>query len=116
MYKYVRMWQAWTNWRQGTAATMIDPMARANNGSAEDMLRCIHVGLLCIQENPSLRPTMASITRMLDASTLTLPVPSEPAYFREGFISEEYHPPISNYKHVVALSKNEMTVTELSPR
>ncbi|KAL4368018.1 hypothetical protein GQ457_05G030110 [Hibiscus cannabinus] len=40
---------AWKYWRQGTALNIIDPILR--DGSRNEMMRCIHIGLLCVQEN-----------------------------------------------------------------
>jgi hypothetical protein len=46
-----------------------------------EAVRCIHIGLLCVQEDPEDRPTMATIVLMLDSFTVTLPVPKQPAFF-----------------------------------
>ncbi|EYU23768.1 hypothetical protein MIMGU_mgv1a020214mg, partial [Erythranthe guttata] len=74
----------WKNWREGTVENMIDPILRAaGTGSLRDMIKCIHIGLLCVQENASKRPPMASILIMLSSSTMNLPVPSEPACFMD---------------------------------
>ncbi|KAH6791934.1 hypothetical protein C2S52_002411 [Perilla frutescens var. hirtella] len=114
---------AWKNWKKGTAANLIDPMLRASTGSLPDMLRCIHIGLLCVQQNPGSRPTMASIALMLSTSTITLPIPSKPAFFmasRDGSevsMSQEYRSTYTNYRRAeAATSQNDVTVTELSPR
>ncbi|KAL1342748.1 hypothetical protein AAHE18_09G179900 [Arachis hypogaea] len=69
---------AWKNWRDGTASNIIDHTM--NNGSRNEILRCIHIGLLCIQENLADRPNMASIVLMLNSHSLTLPVPSKPPF------------------------------------
>ncbi|KAI3456398.1 hypothetical protein Pfo_013061 [Paulownia fortunei] len=120
----------WKHWREGTAANMIDPVLRDGTGSIRDMLRCVHIGLLCVQENPSDRPTMASIILMLNSFTITLPVPSEPAFFmasRYGpntSLFHEYDSKETNSskasKIKVAISEgssqNDMSVTELYPR
>ncbi|GLU23203.1 hypothetical protein SLE2022_392270 [Rubroshorea leprosula] len=50
---------AWRNWREGTALHIVEPNLRAD--STAQMMKCIHVGLLCVQENPLQRPTMGSI-------------------------------------------------------
>ncbi|KAL5839824.1 hypothetical protein ACOSQ4_012432 [Xanthoceras sorbifolium] len=42
-------------------------------------MKCIHIGLLCVQESVSDRPTMASVVIMLNSNSLTLPAPSKPA-------------------------------------
>ncbi|KAB5534157.1 hypothetical protein DKX38_017243 [Salix brachista] len=69
---------AWRNWREGTAHDIIDPVL--SSGSAIEMKRCIHIGLLCVQENAADRPTMASVVLMLSNSSLTLQIPSQPAF------------------------------------
>ncbi|XLT11128.1 hypothetical protein HN51_056921 [Arachis hypogaea] len=69
---------AWKNWRDGTASNIIDHTM--NNGSRNEILRCIHIGLLCVQENLADRPNMASIVLMLNSHSLTLPVPSKPPF------------------------------------
>ena len=46
----------------------------------QEMLRCIHVGLLCVQEDPQLRLSMASVVVMLNSRSITLPAPDAPAY------------------------------------
>ncbi|KAJ6292684.1 hypothetical protein OIU78_024794 [Salix suchowensis] len=70
---------AWRNWREGTAQAIIDPVL--SSGSSTEMMRCIHIGLLCVQENVADRPTMDSIVLMLSSSSLTLQRPSQPAFF-----------------------------------
>ncbi|KAM1766229.1 hypothetical protein PS1_005102 [Malus domestica] len=71
---------AWKCWREGIAPNLIDPTL--TNGSRNEIMRCIHIGLLCVQENIDDRPTMNSIVLMLNSSSVTLPVPSQPAFFR----------------------------------
>ncbi|KAM7490584.1 hypothetical protein LguiA_033505 [Lonicera macranthoides] len=48
--------------------------------------------LLCIQENVADRPTMASIALMLSSFSLTLLVPSEPAFFRHSSVVDPEKP------------------------
>ena len=38
-----------------------------------EALRCIHVGLLCVQQRPEDRPMMSSVLIMLDRETAVLP-------------------------------------------
>ncbi|KAK3188238.1 hypothetical protein Dsin_027799 [Dipteronia sinensis] len=77
---------------------LIDPTL--NNGSRTEMIRCIHIGLLCVQENVVSRPTMASIVLMLNSFSLTLPVPSEPAFFMHSTILEETSSSVGYNTHV----------------
>ena len=43
-------------------------------------MRCIHIGLLCVQENVAARPTMASVVQMLNSHSSSLPTPAQPAF------------------------------------
>ena len=78
---FVQIMQAWKNWKQGTISTLIDPALKAD--STVDIMRCIHIGLLCVQENVIDRPTMASILLMLNSYSITLPIPSVPAFYMD---------------------------------
>ncbi|KAG8362955.1 hypothetical protein BUALT_BualtUnG0019700 [Buddleja alternifolia] len=67
---------------------MIDPVLRASSSFLQDMLRCIHIGLLCVQENVGDRQTMASVVLMLNSFFITLQVPSQPAFFVSNSFDE----------------------------
>ncbi|KAM3708288.1 hypothetical protein ACB098_02G087100 [Castanea mollissima] len=69
---------AWTNWSQGTASNLIDQTL--GNGSRNEIMRCIHIGLLCVQENVAYRPTMVSVIQMLNSASSSLPTPARPAF------------------------------------
>ena len=68
---------------------MIDPTLKTGSGSLRDIIRCIHIGLLCVQENVNDRPTMASVVLMLNSFSLTLSMPLEPAFFMRSSIAPE---------------------------
>ncbi|KAL0305885.1 UNVERIFIED_CONTAM: Cysteine-rich receptor-like protein kinase [Sesamum radiatum] len=117
----------WKNWRDGTAANVIDPVLRADTGSRQDMLRCIHIGLLCVQEIGANRPTMASVVLMLNSTTITLQVPSEPPFLMSTHFGpdtsrfQDYDSNSSKASRLKAgisegSSQNEVSVTELYPR
>ncbi|CAL9001515.1 unnamed protein product [Prunus brigantina] len=78
---------AWRSWREGTASNLIDPTL--NTGSRNEIMRCIHIGLLCVQENVADRPTMASVILMMNSYSFTLPVPSQPAFYLHRSIGLE---------------------------
>ncbi|KAK2973012.1 hypothetical protein RJ640_005555, partial [Escallonia rubra] len=80
---------AWKYWREGAGSNIIDPVLRADSGSIRDIIRCIHIGLLCVQENVASRPTMASVVLMLNSFSITLALPSEPAFFMHSSIDPE---------------------------
>ena len=74
--------QAWKLWRDGRPLDLLDPCL-GDSYSRNEVIRCIHIGLLCVQEDPADRPTMQSVVLMLNSYsvTLPLPVPQEPAFF-----------------------------------
>ncbi|KAF8030083.1 hypothetical protein BT93_E2492 [Corymbia citriodora subsp. variegata] len=69
----------WKCWREGTISNIIDPSI--TSGSSTEITRCIHLGLLCVQEDMANRPTMASVLLMLNSHSVTLQVPSQPTFF-----------------------------------
>ncbi|KAL8112891.1 hypothetical protein AgCh_020264 [Apium graveolens] len=80
---------AWKNWREGATSNVIDHILKNSSGSVHEMIRCVHIGLLCVQENIIASPAMASVVLMLNSFSLTLPVPSEPAFFMQSTIGAE---------------------------
>lgn len=71
--------QAWRNWKAQKATNTVDPTLV--NGSDREIMRCIHIGLLCVQNDVALRPTMGAVVLMLNSYSVSLAVPSEPAFF-----------------------------------
>ncbi|KAL6216940.1 hypothetical protein ACLB2K_010158 [Fragaria x ananassa] len=70
---------AWKSWKEGTTSSLIDSMLRT--GSRSEIMRCIHIGLLCVQQSIVDRPTMAAVIQMLTSNSLKLRVPSQPAFY-----------------------------------
>lgn len=53
-----------------------------------EFLKYIHIGLLCIQEDPLDRPIMSSIVVMLVSDTIMLPKPAQPAFSVGRFVGK----------------------------
>ncbi|KAF6986628.1 hypothetical protein CFC21_004355 [Triticum aestivum] len=70
----------WEHWVAETVLEVVDPCMN-KSFSESDALRCIHVGLLCIQGNPADRPMMSTVAMMLGSNTFSLPTPSKPAFY-----------------------------------
>ncbi|XP_049936378.1 cysteine-rich receptor-like protein kinase 34 isoform X1 [Nymphaea colorata] len=52
---------AWSLWREGKGTEFIDPVLKDGTTSTSDqMLRCLHIAFLCIQEDPATRPSMST--------------------------------------------------------
>jgi hypothetical protein len=102
----------------------VDPTIRL--GATTEIMRCIHIGLLCVQENVADRPTMASVILMLNSYSITLQVPSQPAFFMHNNIDSETSRLMQSTwvtksderskGDSVEASRNEASITELYPR
>ncbi|XP_027364910.1 cysteine-rich receptor-like protein kinase 10 [Abrus precatorius] len=70
----------WRQWKDQTPLSILDSNIEESYSQME-VLKCIHVGLLCVQENPNVRPTVATVISYLNSHLLELPSPQEPAFF-----------------------------------
>jgi hypothetical protein len=72
--------QAWIRWRDERSLELLDP-ALGDSYSREEVMRCIHIGLLCVQKDATDRPTMASVLHTLNSYSVILESPEQPAFF-----------------------------------
>ncbi|XP_057454454.1 G-type lectin S-receptor-like serine/threonine-protein kinase CES101 [Lotus japonicus] len=80
---------AWELWKAGLVLQVVDP-ALNNSFSEDEVLRCVHVGLLCVEDNADDRPTMSSVILMLANKTKVNILPKKPAYYvRTSLLDEE---------------------------
>ncbi|KAL6333637.1 hypothetical protein AAG906_028822 [Vitis piasezkii] len=100
----------WNLWEEGKALDIIDPSLEKPYPT-DEVLSHIQIGLLCVQESVTDRPTMLTIIFMLGNNS-TLPFPKRPA-----FISKTTHKSedLSSSGEGL-LSVNNVTVTVLQPR
>ncbi|GLT30985.1 hypothetical protein SLA2020_436770 [Shorea laevis] len=109
---------AWKNWMEGTALNFIDRILR--DGSRSEMLRCMQLGLLCVQENVARRPTMASVVLMLSSSSVSLQVPSKPAFLMDSIIEPENssfaYASIQSKRRSTDFTLNEVTISDFDLR
>ncbi|XP_031128280.1 cysteine-rich receptor-like protein kinase 10 isoform X1 [Ipomoea triloba] len=98
---------AWTHWKGGSASNVMDPMLRGTSSPGHEITKCIHIALLCVQENVADRPTMTEVLQMLSNLTMSLPVPLAPGFFIHSSVSSE----ASNNS-----TRNEMSISEQFPR
>ncbi|KAL1201606.1 Cysteine-rich receptor-like protein kinase 18 [Cardamine amara subsp. amara] len=109
----------WKLWEKKALPELVDPGIREDCKS-DEVIRYIHIGLLCVQENPTDRPTMSRIHQMLTNSSITLPVPLPPGFFfRNGPesnpLAQRLEPGQSSSKSF-ACSIDEATITDVNPR
>ena len=96
-------------WKEKTPLKLIDAHLEESCIKSE-VLRCIHVGLLCVQHHPNDRPNMASVVVML-TSEVDLAQPKEPGFLL-GNMTINRESSISN--HMPA--SNRISTTEIGPR
>uniref|UniRef100_A0A0E0LLP6 Uncharacterized protein n=1 Tax=Oryza punctata TaxID=4537 RepID=A0A0E0LLP6_ORYPU len=69
----------WEQWTARAVSEVVDPVM-GGAFSWSDVMRCIHIGLLCVQGDPADRPVMSSVVMMLGSDTVSLRAPSKPAF------------------------------------
>ncbi|GMN73928.1 hypothetical protein TIFTF001_052275 [Ficus carica] len=72
---------AWKLWNEGRPMELMDTLME--NVPASEMLKCIQVGLLCVQKRPEERPSISSALFMLDSENASLPQPKQPGFYTE---------------------------------
>jgi hypothetical protein len=83
-----------------------------------EVIKCIQIGLLCVQENPNVRPTMATVVSYLNSHSPELPSPQEPAFFIQDRMNQEVtaHMESSSTNNFISFSVNDMSISEFYPR
>ncbi|GMP75303.1 hypothetical protein CsSME_00032450 [Camellia sinensis var. sinensis] len=77
-----------------------------------EVLKCIHIGLFCVQEDIADRPSMSFVVVMLGSDTATLPQPKEHAFSVGRQVLELAQ--CSQNPNV--FSVNEITISNVSPQ
>ncbi|GLT52421.1 hypothetical protein SLA2020_261040 [Shorea laevis] len=103
---------AWDLWTSGRPLELMDPGLR-DISSANEMLRYINVGLLCVQECATDRPTMSSVVSMLNNELTILPSPKEPAFSNVRSIG---NPNTCLGSRAENCSLNEVTMSDMEAR
>ncbi|XP_060201240.1 G-type lectin S-receptor-like serine/threonine-protein kinase At4g27290 [Lycium barbarum] len=81
-HHYNLLGHAWLLWTEGKALELMDACLK-ESFSESQVLRCIQVGLLCVQKLPEDRPMMASVVFWLENECPVLPQPKQPGFFTE---------------------------------
>ncbi|XP_022139493.1 G-type lectin S-receptor-like serine/threonine-protein kinase At4g27290 [Momordica charantia] len=101
---------AWNLWNEGKPLELIDASIGESYALSE-VLRCIHVSLLCLQQHPEARPTMSNVVLMLSSES-TLAQPKQPGFYMERDSLE----PDSHSGKNESSTTNELTITLLDAR
>ncbi|GLU09117.1 hypothetical protein SLE2022_259920 [Rubroshorea leprosula] len=101
---------AWRLWKEGNLSALIDSFVQESCMLSE-VLRCIHISLLCVQQHPEDRPSMSSVVLML-GSDIELVKPKEPGFLFDNKSSERN----SSSNKAESSSTNELSLSVLEPR
>ncbi|KAL4308846.1 hypothetical protein GQ457_01G004930 [Hibiscus cannabinus] len=98
---------AWSLWKEGKPLDVADDFL-VETGDLSELLRCIHVSLLCVQHHPQERPSMSSVIVMLESRN-DLPSPQQPGFLfcKKYFEADSFDG---------TPSKNEVTLSLLQAR
>ncbi|WJX54574.1 hypothetical protein P8452_40443 [Trifolium repens] len=110
---------AWKNWRDEKPLEVLDSDIE-KSFSYSEVIKCIQIGLLCVQQNPDDRPTMENVVTYLSSVSVELPIPQEPA----GFMGNGTNPSIiprdnsvqHNNSNTTGSSINDMTMSHYLSR
>ncbi|CAH8275870.1 unnamed protein product [Arabidopsis lyrata] len=75
----------WDHWKEGKWLEIADPIIVGTSSSSStfrphEVLRCLQIGLLCVQERAEDRPKMSSVVFMLGNEKGEIPQPKPPGY------------------------------------
>ncbi|TQE01501.1 hypothetical protein C1H46_012864 [Malus baccata] len=99
----------WQLWREDRALEIVD--SSLESYQSEEVVRCIQVGLLCVQEDPEDRPTMAAVVFMLSGEA-SPPGPKQPAFVFRSKPCNNADPSVSKE----SCSINDLTITKFQAR
>ncbi|KAK3125238.1 hypothetical protein QOZ80_7BG0602160 [Eleusine coracana subsp. coracana] len=109
----------WEHWTTGIVMEIMDP-SLSRLASRDQMVKCIQIGLLCVQDDPMDRPVMSMVNVMLGSNTVTLNTPKKPVFcVRKNGTNLNMYSDVyqgSQFTNRSPWSQNEVSITELEPR
>lgn len=106
--------QAFELWKEGQGICFVESTLDDSSSSCK-ILRCMHVALLCVQENPVDRPSMLAVSLMLKNEATAIVTPKRPAFsIREddGFNKEH----CKGKARIEFFSFNDASISQVLPR
>ncbi|XP_047319061.1 G-type lectin S-receptor-like serine/threonine-protein kinase SD1-1 [Impatiens glandulifera] len=76
---------AWKEWNEEKPFELVDKEIILEDLSKSEAIKCVQVGLLCVQQRPEDRPAMSSVVFMLSHENANLTNPKEPGFCVENF-------------------------------
>ena len=109
-FKLMVTFQAWELWIEGRSLELIDS-ALADSWPIIEVMRCVQISLLCVQESAEDRPTMSEVLSMLTNESVALPTPKQRPLVAIASANNATLPENSEL-----FSVNMLTVTEVEAR
>nr|XP_043618401.1 G-type lectin S-receptor-like serine/threonine-protein kinase At4g27290 isoform X1 [Erigeron canadensis] len=73
---------AWKLWTIGRPLELMDSVLVESTFQEDEVVKCIHIGLLCVQKQPEDRPTMSEVVNMQQGENFVLVrQPDEPGFY-----------------------------------
>ncbi|XP_028801010.1 G-type lectin S-receptor-like serine/threonine-protein kinase SD1-13 isoform X2 [Neltuma alba] len=102
---------AWKLWNEENIESLIDSEI-SDPDYVNDIVRCIHIGFLCVQEHARDRPSMGTVNSMLNNHIVNLPPSCQPAYIQRRVVTNAESSQQSNR----SCSVNSVTLTNMQGR
>ncbi|KAB1206634.1 Cysteine-rich receptor-like protein kinase 25 [Morella rubra] len=114
---------AWQLWEDRTPLEYLLDPSMGDSYNRNEVMRCLQIALLCVQENPANRPTMASVVLVLSSHSTTLPLPQKPITYSTSSHADQQNESLSVLDSADQSSSKsrpcsiyEASITELYPR
>ncbi|XP_020597964.1 cysteine-rich receptor-like protein kinase 10 isoform X2 [Phalaenopsis equestris] len=78
----------WQYYKKGMAIKVVD-RSLCDKFQTQEVLKCVQIGLLCVQDDQLLRPNVASLTLMLSSHSVMFPALTKPAFNGDESICSE---------------------------
>ncbi|KAB2601104.1 G-type lectin S-receptor-like serine/threonine-protein kinase [Pyrus ussuriensis x Pyrus communis] len=98
----------WHLWNEGRGLKFVDEVL-ADSYSISEVTRCMHIGLLCVQDKAADRPTMPDVVFML-SSEKDLPPPKQPIF--TNFENSSVYDPHPHYDSIFSVDEGTITLIE----
>ena len=66
-------------WKEGRGIEFVDPSLDDSLSSCK-LMKCIHIALLCVQDNANDRPSIMEVSSMLRNDNVAMKIPKRPAF------------------------------------
>ncbi|XP_074307617.1 G-type lectin S-receptor-like serine/threonine-protein kinase B120 [Silene latifolia] len=104
----------WQLWNEGKTTELIDSSIGSSSCPSNEITRCVHIAMLCVQDSVVYRPTMSQVILWLETDHISLPTPIQPTLTYSSIRHSIDKDSKKGVNDIV--SSNNMTITEFIPR